>query len=268
MDYHLIIIAGSFLGVMGLVFGVGLAIAAKKFAVEVDPRITQVREALPGANCGACGYPGCDGFASAVVAGDAPANGCPVGGNECAVQVAAIMGIEVSESKRMVAHVMCKGNEEKCSSRYEYQGYASCTAAAALSGGPKSCQYGCMGLGSCVEVCAFDAIHIVEGKIAEVEKEKCTGCLKCVEICPKHVISMIPYDQLTVVECSNMDIGGHVKKNCDVACIACRQCERNCPKEAIHVNNNVAMVDPEKCVNCGICVNKCPTKAILGAYKR
>lgn len=265
MNYTNIMIAAGILGVMGIVFGLLLAYASKKFAVEVDPRIPEVREVLPGANCGACGFPGCDGFAAAVVAGNAKTNGCPVGGAPVGEKVAKIMGLVAESSVKKVAKVLCNA---KCFDKYEYAGYSSCTAAAMLSGGsPKSCSYGCIGLGTCVQVCAFDAIKIGENGVAYVDKEKCTSCNKCIEACPKGIIKLLPYDQLTIVNCSNTEIGGHVKKNCDNACIACRMCERNCPHDAIHVVNNVAIVDFEKCVNCGICVLKCPTKAIEGIIK-
>lgn len=262
MNYENIMIAAGVLGIMGVVFGILLAYASKKFAVEVDPRIPEVREVLPGANCGACGFPGCDGFASAVVAGNAKVNGCPVGGAPVGALVAKIMGLAAENSVKKVAKVLCNA---KCFEKSQYAGYSSCTAASMLSGGsPKSCSYGCIGLGTCVQVCQFDALHINENGVAEVDKEKCTSCNKCVEACPKGIIKLVPYEQITIVNCSNTEIGGHVKKNCDNACIACRMCERNCPSDAIHVINNVAVVDFEKCTNCGICVAKCPTKAIEG----
>ncbi|MDO4800503.1 MAG: RnfABCDGE type electron transport complex subunit B, partial [Bacillota bacterium] len=240
MNTQAIIYAGSVLGGLGIVFGVGLAYAAKKFAVEVDPKVPLVREALPGANCGACGYPGCDAFSQAVVAGEAPVSGCTVGGNPTAKLVAEIMGVTAEEVARMVAKVKCMGSKDKCPDRYEYFGYSSCVAANQLSGGPKGCSYGCMGLGSCVQVCPFDAIHINASGLAEVDPEKCTACMKCIKICPKQVISLVPYDQKTIVRCNNIEIGAHVKKNCAVACIACRICEKNCPSDAIHVINNLA----------------------------
>lgn len=264
MDVNSLILAGTSLGVMGLVFGASLAFASKKFAVEVDPRVIEVREAVPGANCGACGYPGCDGFANAVVKGLAPVNGCPVGGAPVASRVAQIMGVEAGATTKKVAKVKCEGHEENCSNRFDYDGLDSCVAANMLNGGPKSCLYGCMGLGSCVQVCPFDAIHINVKGLAEVDPEKCTACNKCIDICPKMVISLIPYNQLTIVECNNKDKGPQVKKNCNVACIACGICERNCPHDAIHVVNNLAEIDYDKCTNCMICVEKCPTKAISG----
>lgn len=264
MDFNTIMIAAGILGIMGLLFGVGLAFASKKFAVEIDPRVVAVREAVPGANCGACGYPGCDGFAQAVVKGVAPVNGCPVGGADTALAVAQIMGLDAGESVKKVARVKCDGHDENCGNRYDYDGIDSCLAANMLNGGPKKCLYGCMGLGSCVQICPFDAIHINDKGLAEVDPEKCTACNKCIVICPKNVISLVPYEQLTIVSCNNYDKGPMVKKNCNVACIACGICERNCPHDAIHVINNLAEIDYDKCTNCMICVEKCPTKAIQG----
>lgn len=262
MDYQNILIATGVLAVMGIFFGIVLQYAANKFAVKEDERIPVVREALPGANCGACGYPGCDGMAAAMVAGEAPVNGCPVGGAPVAEKIALILGVDSGTTVKKVAKVLCNA---KCTQRYDYSGYQSCTAASMVSGGsPKSCTYGCIGLGTCVQVCEFDALKINENGVAEVDKEKCTSCGKCVTACPKGIIKLQPYDQLTTVLCSNLEIGAHVKKGCDNACIACRMCEKNCPHDAIHVTNNVAIVDFEKCINCGICVAKCPTKAIQG----
>jgi Na+-translocating ferredoxin:NAD+ oxidoreductase RNF subunit RnfB len=264
MDYNTIILAAVSLGLMGLVFGALLAFASKKFAVEVDPRVVEVREAVPGANCGACGFPGCDAFSSAVVRGDAPVNGCPVGGAPVAQRVAQIMGLDAGETIKKIARVICEGHEENCGNRFDYDGFDSCVAANMLNGGPKNCLYGCMGLGSCVQVCPFDAIHINDKGLALVDPEKCTACNKCIEICPKFVITLVPYEQLTVVQCNNKDKGPMVRKNCSVACIACGICEKSCPYDAIHVLNNLAVIDYDKCTNCMICVEKCPTKAIQG----
>ncbi|MBN2898133.1 MAG: RnfABCDGE type electron transport complex subunit B, partial [Clostridia bacterium] len=175
-----ILVAGGSLGAMGLLFGAGLAYASQKFAVEVDPRVIAIREAVPGANCGGCGFPGCDGFANAVVEGRAPVNGCPVGGPECAQAIAAVMGLEAGSSVKQVARVLCNGTGENCQDRFEYDGVMDCRAAVVTLGGPKSCSFGCMGLGTCVKVCPFDAIHVDEATgLAVVDPEKCTACGKC-----------------------------------------------------------------------------------------
>lgn len=264
MNMNGILLSALSLGGMGLIFGAGLAYASQKFAVEIDPKAIAIREVLPGANCGGCGHPGCDGFANAVASGNAPADGCPVGGAECAEKVAAIMGLVVEGSTKMVAHVICKGTKENAKEKYEYIGIQECKAANIVNGGSKSCAYGCLGLGTCVDVCPFDAIFINEDKIAEVIPDKCTACGKCIEACPKDVITLVPYGQEVIVDCNNKEMGKSVKLSCSVGCIACKICEKNCPFDAIHVSDNLAVIDYEKCTECMICVEKCPTNAIAG----
>ena len=249
------------LGLLGLVFGLILDFASKKFAVEVDPREEEILGVLPGANCGGCGYPGCGGLAAAVVKGEAPVNGCPVGGAAVAEKVAGIMGVEAESGARKVAKVICKGDSDCAKEKYSYEGYSDCRAASVLNGGPKSCKYGCLGLGSCVQVCAFDAIHIVNG-VAVVDEEKCVHCGKCIDICPKNLIISKPVDKQVVVECSSLDFGKAVKDNCTVGCIGCGICEKTCKFEAIKLENKLAKIDFDKCVQCNMCANKCPTGAI------
>ncbi len=264
MDMNSVMTASAVLGGMGLVFGAGLAFASQKFAVEVDPRAEAILNALPGANCGGCGYPGCGGFANGVVAGEAPINGCPVGGPECAAALADIMGLNAGDSVKQVARVICCGDKTNSTEKFEYNGYEDCRAAAMLGGGSKSCAFGCMGLGTCERVCPFDAIHVNENGLTVVDEEKCTACGKCLEACPKNVIVYVPYGQEVVVDCNNTERGGHVKKNCSVACIACGICAKQCPFDAIHVENMLAVIDYDKCTECMVCVEKCPTKAIAG----
>ncbi len=266
MDISTIVKAALSLGAMGLFLGAGLAYASQKFAVEIDERAIAVRAALPSANCGGCGYAGCDAFANAVVSGEAAITGCPVGGQEVVEQLAIIMGVTADTSVKQVAHVICKGGSCNAKKEYDYSGIADCRAAHALNGGDLACKYGCMGYGSCVAVCEFDAIHINENNIAEVDPEKCTACGACLEICPKDVIQYVPYGQEVIVNCNNKQKGGMVKKNCKVACIACKICEKNCPVGAIKVIDNVAQIDYDICIECMICVNKCPTKAIAGQF--
>lgn len=251
------------LGGMGLAFGALLAYASQKFAVEVDERVPMVLEALPGANCGGCGYPGCGGLAAAIVEGKAPVNGCPVGGAACAAAIAKIMGVTVEDTERMVAKVLCHGTKDKAKEKYEYYGIDDCVAASKLGGGPKSCPYGCTGLGTCVKVCQFGAIKIENG-IAVIDPEKCTACGKCVKACPKNIIELIPASQETWVRCKSKDKGGEVKNYCDVGCIGCKICEKTCKFDAVHVVDNIAIIDYSKCVNCSQCVVKCPKKIIRG----
>lgn len=264
MDINNILSAGISLGGMGLIFGAGLAYSSKKFAVEKDPKVEEVYDALPLANCGGCGYPGCMQFAEAVVAGNAEPDGCPVGGEETAEKVAAALGLDLESSIKVIAKVRCKGDKEICQYKYDYDGLESCASANMLEDGPKACVYGCMGLGDCVDVCQFDAIKINDKGLAEVIPDNCTACGKCITACPKDIIELVPYGQEVIVECNNEERGGHVKKNCEVACIACGICERSCPFDAIHVEDNLADVDYDKCTECMICTEKCPTGAISG----
>ncbi|MGI6706378.1 MAG: RnfABCDGE type electron transport complex subunit B [Clostridia bacterium] len=250
------------LGGMGLIFGAGLAYASKKFAVETDPKVEMIREVLPGANCGGCGFPGCDGYAASVAAGSAAVNACPVGGNQLAQQIADIMGIDAETAERKIARVLCQGDNEHCSEKYEYQGIQDCVAASMLDGGSKSCQYGCLGLGACVNACPFDAIRITEGKIAVVDASKCTGCQKCVSACPKNLIEMVPESKEVKVMCKSKDKARAVREKCSIGCIGCRLCVRACQFDAIIFEDNLARIDYDKCTNCGMCAEKCPTKAI------
>ncbi len=262
MDWNNIIYPALSIGGLGIIFALGLGIAAKKFAVEVDPMIPKVRDILPGANCGGCGYAGCDAFAKAVVEGEAIPSGCPVGGSSCAENIATLLGIESSDDDKQIAYVKCQGTCDKAREKYEYNGVMDCKNANFLQGhGSKACEYGCLGLGSCVRACMFDAIHVVDG-IAVVDEEKCTSCGMCVGACPKSLIELIPYNSKVRVECNSVNKGKEVKLSCDVGCIGCRLCTKVCEFDAIHVDNNLATIDYDKCTACMKCVEKCPTNAI------
>lgn len=251
------------LGILGAVFGLVLAFAAKKFAVEVDERQEAIMGVLPGANCGGCGFPGCNGYAAAVVAGKAPVNACAAGGAAVATQVAEIMGVSAGESVKKIAQVYCTGGG--CDHlKYDYVGIQDCLAASrVLGGGALSCKYGCLGLGTCVSVCPFDAIHIVDG-VAKVDDEKCVACGKCVAICPRHIIELTPRKtkKYVAIPCSSKDKGPDTRNNCKDGCIACGICVKACPKEAITIVDNRARIDYDKCIGCGICAQKCPRKLI------
>ena len=268
MDISSILTPVAVLGGMGLLFGGGLALASQKFHVEADPRLDAIKDVLPGANCGGCGYPGCEGFANAVIIGTAQSNGCPVANESAAAIIAEIMGHEVVESEKVVARVICAGDSIKAKDKFEYYGMQDCSAANMFKGGSKGCSYGCLGLGSCVKVCNFNAIHINENGIAVVNKEKCVGCGVCVLACPKDVITIVPYDQEVYVDCNSRDKGKAVKQNCEVGCIACTLCVKACPFDAIHMEDNVAIIDYEKCTNCMLCAQKCPTKAIYANLEK
>ena len=258
-----IITATVIVGVVGLVVGLFLGIAAISFKVEVDEREEAILEVLPGNNCGGCGYAGCSGLAAAIVKGEAPVNACPVGGENVGNKVAGIMGVEAGSSNKQVAFVHCKGDCNKAKIDYKYYGVEDCAMVSFVpGGGPKSCNYGCLGFGNCVKACPFDAIHIVDG-IAVVDKEACKACSKCVAACPKNLISLVPYDAKHIVACSSKDKGPVAMQACDVACIGCGLCKKNCPNEAIEVVDFHAVINQEKCTKCGKCAEVCPKKCIL-----
>lgn len=260
IDFKELLMPVASMGGLGIAFGGLLAFASQKFAVKVDPRAEEINAVLPAANCGGCGYPGCMNYATAVVGGEA-VNKCTVGGPKVAEQIAAIMGVDsVDADQRMVAHVHCNGGIHAVD-EFDYQGILSCRAMNLVSGGPKACKNGCLGCGDCQDACQFGAIEMVDG-VAKIIPEKCTGCQACVNTCPKQIITMVPESQNTIVDCMNKEIGGHVKRNCSVACIACRRCEKACRFDAIHVINNCAIIDYSKCTDCMECFEACPTGAI------
>ncbi len=245
------------IGGMGLIFGALLAIAAKVFAVEKDERLPQILEALPGANCGGCGFAGCAAYADAICKGEAGVSCCPVGGNEAASKIAEIMGVEASNEERMVSFVACAGNPDVATNKYINDEEIDCHTAHRLSGGMKGCSFGCLGFGSCVSKCQFDAIRIENG-VAVVDKEKCTNCGACIKECPRGVITRVPYDYKVAVVCNSKAPGKETRLVCQVGCLGCGICAKNCPEEAIVMENNLAKIDASKCVGCGICAQKCP----------
>ena len=245
---------------IGAICGLLLVIAAKFMYVPVDERASLVREQLPGANCGACGFAGCDDYAAAVAAGTAMTNQCVVGADAVAAKIAEVMGVEALDVVEMVGVVTCRGCAEK-PQIYEYEGIHSCAAAAMLHGGPGSCSYGCVGFGDCVAACKFDAIHVING-VAKIDPSVCTGCGSCAAACPKQIIKMLPQVNRAAVLCINKDKGAIARKACTNACIGCMKCEKICPNDAIHVVNFCAQIDTEKCLNCRKCESECPTGAI------
>lgn len=256
------------LGIIGAVAAVVLYFAAKKFYVYEDPRIDEVEAALPGANCGACGYPGCRGFADACVKAD-ELDGllCPVGGSSTMESVAAILGKTASAVDPTVAVVRCNGSCENRPRTNEYEGVQSCAIAHNLYGGETSCSWGCLGLGDCEVSCKFDALHInSETLLPEIDEEKCTSCEACVKACPKLLIEIRkkgPKSRRIYVSCMNKDKGAVARKSCEVACIGCSKCFKVCPFEAITMANNLAYIDDEKCRLCRKCVPECPTNSII-----
>ncbi len=256
-----ILAAAIVIGALGLIFGILLALASKFFAVEVNPLIGKVREALPGANCGACGYPGCDGFAKAVADGDAQINGCPVCTAAQVAKLGEIMGVEASDVEPLVAVVRCQGTIDNANIKYTYEGITNCEAASQLADGYKVCKYACLGLGNCVKVCPVDAIKIVDN-VAQIDREKCIACGKCVMECPRGIIGLVPVSASTIIKCRATAKGAEVRNACKVGCIGCGICEKSCPQGAIEMVNDLPVIDYEKCVNCGICAEKCPRECI------
>ena len=249
------------LGVIAVAFGIILSVAAKIFEVEVDERLPLIQACLAGANCGGCGYPGCGGCAEAILAGKAPVNACAPAGAEGAAKIAEIMGMEAPSGEKMVAHVLCNGGEAALK-QFDYVGIKDCMAATKVAGAPLACSFGCLGFGSCVKACQFDAIKINDKGVAEVDKEKCTNCGACREACPRHIIAEVPYKQKVFVNCMNKDKGAAATKVCANSCIGCGLCEKTCKFDAIHVVNNVAVIDYSKCKNCTMCAKACPKNAI------
>lgn len=262
-----IIYAVLTLGVLACVFGVLLAVASKVFEVKTDPRLVLIQECLPGANCGGCGYAGCAGCAAAILAKKAPVNACPSCSGEQTSRIAAVMGVEVQAAERRVAFVRCSGGDRAGHKFEKYVGLEDCVAAMKVSGnGTLKCAFGCLGRGTCVQVCKFDAIHINTHGVAEVDRSKCTHCMQCAAACPRHVITDIPIAADITVPCGNKDKGAQAKVRCAASCIGCRLCEKNCPAGAITVTDNLASIDYSKCTSCGICASKCPRKLITDIH--
>ncbi len=258
-----IFIAAGVISVTGLLIGLFLGAAGIKFKVEVDEKEEAVLAALPGNNCGGCGFAGCSGLAAAIAKGEAAVNACPVGGEPVGEKIAEIMGVEAEAGEKMIAFVKCAGDCDKARLDYDYTGVEDCRMLAFVpNGGPKSCNDGCLGFGSCVKVCPFDAIHVVNG-VAVVDKEACKACGKCVEVCPKHLIELIPYKSRYAVACSSKEKGPVTMKDCQAGCIGCGICVKQCEHEAVTVSDFHASIDQEKCVGCGACEKKCPKKSIV-----
>jgi electron transport complex protein RnfB len=249
------------LGLTGLIAAVALGLAAKKFAVEVDPRELAALEVLPGVNCGACGFPGCAGYAKALAAGTVDLNLCPPGGADVVAKLARILGVEATAAARQIAVVFCQGDNRKAKVRYHYLGLEDCTAAQRIAGGPKTCPGGCLGLGSCQRICPFDAIEMTVDGLAVISREKCTGCRKCIAVCPRNVIRMAPYDATVHVLCNSHDKGAVVRKYCQVGCIGCHICQKTVPG-AYEVDNFLAAVVYEHSEDAAEAIAKCPTRCI------
>lgn len=247
---------------IGLVCAAILTIASKVFFVPVDETFAKLRAELPGANCGACGFNGCDDYANALAEDHSlSCSLCPVGGADCAAKLAEVLGVEAGSADKQVAVVRCNGTSGAVKSLMEYAGVKTCTAAKQFYGGINACSYGCIGFGDCVAKCDFNAIQICDG-VAVVNRDECVACGACAKVCPNHVIALQSAKNMVVVQCSSHDKGAVARKACDNACIGCMKCAKTCKFEAITVENNLATIDPEKCKNCGLCAKECPTGAI------
>jgi RnfABCDGE-type electron transport complex B subunit len=250
------------IGALGFISSLGLGIAAKKFAVFVDPKVEKIEGILPGANCGACGYPGCNAFAKAVVEENAACNLCVPGGEEVTADISSVMGVEAEVKEKKIARLMCQGSDDCAKRKFDYTGIEDCRAAMVVAGGNKSCAFGCLGLGSCIKACPFGAISAQENGLIRIDENLCTGCGICIQTCPKNILDLVPPTQKVTVLCHSTDKGPIVKKNCKKGCIGCMVCKKVCPEEAITIESFLAEIDPAKCTTCLKCVEKCPMKSI------
>lgn len=257
-----ILIAAGVMGLIGLIFGAVLSIVGQKFNVPVDPVQAAVRELLPGANCGGCGYAGCEAYAEAVASGKSPVNKCPVGGDSVASAIGEVMGVEADATERLVAQVMCRGDMNRCQTRFEYVGPMDCKSAALAAQGDKACGYSCLGLGDCQNTCPFGAITVNENRLAVVDEALCRGCGLCVNGCPRHILKLMPQSHAVHRTCSAMERGKVVKDNCTAGCVGCAKCQRSCKFGALVMKNDLPEIDFDKCTSCMQCADNCPTGAL------
>ncbi len=248
----------------GLLAAVLLAITSHFFGQKSEEKLANIRNCLPGANCGACGFAGCDSYAEALAKGEAAANLCIPGGGTAAAEIAKLIGGEAGEVDKRVAFVHCGGTVHATEKVAEFVGMNTCRGKNLTFGGDGVCKFGCLGCGDCADVCPVEAIEVKDG-IARVKRDECIGCGRCVTECPKHIISLIPLDAKAAVACSNKQKGAAVRKLCKVGCIACRKCEKSCEYGAIKVIDDLAVIDYEKCVSCGKCIEVCPVGCIVEA---
>lgn len=258
-----IVLPALIVAAIGLIFGIILTVAAKVMFVPVDEKVAAIREALPGANCGGCGYAGCDDYASAFEENpDLSPSLCPVGGPELAAKIAGILGVEAGEMEEKVAMVMCQGNHDATKQIMVADRIHSCKTAKSFYGGNWACSYGCLGIGDCQAECNYDAIRIING-VAVIDREKCIGCGACTKVCPNKLIEILPKKMLVHVACKSAEKGAVTRRACLNGCIGCMKCQRACKFDSIIIENNLARIDYSKCKNCGLCAKECPTGAIV-----
>jgi electron transport complex protein RnfB len=254
------------LSVLGLAFGIGLAYASRIFFVKTDPKVEKILNALPGSNCGVCGFAGCSALAEALAGGKAAAETCVPGGHSVHEKVAAILGVQAKTKTKMLATLICNGGR-RTPDRSAYKGPRDCVAANMFLGGQKACEFGCLGFASCVKACPFGAMRMGPNDLPVIDHKLCTGCGKCVEVCPKKILILRPAKSHIWVACNSTDKGPIVMKVCGHGCIGCGKCVGACKFDAIKVVDNLARIDYNKCTNCRQCVQVCPTKVILADYK-
>lgn len=248
---------------IGLLCGLLLAFASKFFSIKRDERADKIRKCLPGVNCGACGFAGCDSYADALINIEGTkTNLCIPGADAVSQNIAKILGLNFEKTGSLVAFVECNGNENATKKRFDYSGIATCAAASLMYGGDGVCNFGCIGFGDCAKVCPTDSIIIKKG-IAHINPETCIACGMCVKRCPKGIIALRPKEKSVFVSCSNKERGAVARKKCQNACIACKKCENICPTDAITVENNLSRIDYNKCIYCKKCSEVCPTGCIL-----
>jgi len=257
---NLILPAVLVLVFLAIIAAIILSIASKKFKVEIDPKIMEIIDKLPGANCGACGSPGCSSFAENLVNEDKPMC-CPVLDEKGLLAISNILGKGLSCTEKQVARVFCNGSTNFTRTNKNYDGIKNCNNAKLLGGSSKSCSYACYGFGTCIEVCAFNAIKVDNG-IAVIDSKKCVACGLCLNSCPQNIIKLIPLSKKVVIPCSSEDKGAIAKQYCNVSCISCSRCVKECPSQAISIVKNHAVIDYSKCTNCKKCISVCPMKMI------
>ena len=256
------------LGGLGLILGAGLAFASKRFSVEMNPMVEAVLEILPGANCGGCGYAGCAAYAETVVNKGVSTTLCAPGGADVVQKISQLLGLEVKTTVRKVAYLHCAGSKDKAKDKYIYDGIRDCQMAELLGGGPKACDYGCIGFGSCVEVCQFDALHMGENGLPIVDREKCTACGACVRICPKNLFDLLPDITIIYLACSSYNKGKVVKDVCSVGCIGCGICAKVTESDAIEMKDNLPSINHDASPNLILANYKCPTNSYIDLASR